>query len=169
MGKIDWDYARKADRWTLEEFCEFIHPNDPSAQAKLNQLARRAMGAEKLSSTPVHRGVRFLAGTPEGKKYIIYLIPAEALAWAQGKGFTIPPELAGIASPRASDEAQPSTTIAPDNEPTVKRKAPDVFIAALIRLLVEISKRAAEKGVPFCVTEMPGTKADFRALAIKFD
>ena len=64
---------------------------------------------------------------------------------------------------------RPSTTVASDDEPTARRKAPDTFIAALIRLIAEISKRAAEKGMPFNVTEMPGTKADFRALAIKFD
>jgi hypothetical protein len=55
------------------------------------------------------------------------------------------------------------------NEAVAKRKAPHTFIAALIRLITEISKRAAEKGMPFDVTKMPGTKADFRALAIKFD
>lgn len=66
-------------------------------------------------------------------------------------------------------DARPSARIAPDNEPIARRKAPDTFIAALIRLIAEISKRAAEKGVPFDVNEMPGTKANFRELAIKFD
>jgi len=166
MAKIDWDYAAKADRWTLEEFKEFLHPNDPSAQAKLDLLVRRATGAWKQV---VRRDVRFLGGTPEWKKYIIYVTPAGALAWAQGKGFIIPPELAGMASPHPADETQPSTTIAPDNEPVAKRKAPDIFVAALFRLIAEIGKRAAGKGMLFDVTAMPGTKADFRALAIEFD
>jgi hypothetical protein len=55
------------------------------------------------------------------------------------------------------------------NEPIAKRKAPDLFVAALIRLIAEINKRAAEKGMPFDVNKMPGTKADFRGLAIEFD
>jgi hypothetical protein len=170
MAKIDWDFARKAPRWTIEEFCEFIHPNVPSAQEKLDKLVRRAIGAKELRGDVVRRPGLFLAGTPEWKQYLIYLIPAEALAWAREKGETIPPELAGIESPlRAADETQPTTTFAPDNEPAAKRKAPDVFIAALIRLLVEISKRAAKKGMPFDPDAMPGTKADFRELAIKFD
>lgn len=83
--------------------------------------------------------------------------PKEFVIWAREKDVTIP------------DEVRPSTTIALDNEPAARRKAPDTFIAALIRLIAEISKRSAEKGMPFNVTEMPGTKADFRALAIKFD
>lgn len=78
-------------------------------------------------------------------------------------------ELAGIESPRPADETQPSTSIAPDNEPIAKRRAPDKFIAALIRLLVEISKRAAKNGMPFDMNKMPGRKADFRALAEKYD
>ena len=55
------------------------------------------------------------------------------------------------------------------NEPIAKRKAPVLFVAALIRLIAEISKRAAEQDMPFDVTEMPGTKVDFQELAIKFD
>jgi hypothetical protein len=65
------------------------------------------------------------------------------------------------ASPQGGEEAA--------NDPIAKRKAPDLFVNALIRLLVEIDKRAAEKGMPFDVNEMPGTKADFRALAVTFN
>lgn len=173
MAKIDWGYARDADIWTLEEFREFVCPDDSSDEAKLDRLARRAIDAGTLRPPKRFRHPRFHPGiygeTPQRKNDIIYLIPAEAIAWAQTKGFTIPPELAGIESPRPADETLPSTTNAADNEPIAKRKAPDRFIAALIRLLVEISKRAAQKGKPFNVTEMPGRKADFRALAIKFD
>lgn len=46
-----------------------------------------------------------------------------------------------------------------------KRKAPDAFVAALIRLLVEIAK----KDPALDVDAMPGTKADFLQLASKFD
>ena len=72
-----------------------------------------------------------------------------------------------MASPRPAEKTQPSTTIAPDNE--AKPKAPVTFIAALIRLLVEIGKRAEKNGTPFDVNEMPGTKANFRELAEKYD
>lgn len=85
------------------------------------------------------------------------------------EGLHNPPELDGIKSPRPADETQPSTTIAPDNELIAKRKAPAIFVAALFRLIAAISKRAAEKGMPFDVTAMPGTKADLRELAIRFD
>ena len=78
-------------------------------------------------------------------------------------------ELAGIESPGPADETELRTSIAPDNEPIAKRGAPNKFVAALMRLLVEISKRAAKNGKPFDVNEMPGTKADFRELAIRFD
>lgn len=51
----------------------------------------------------------------------------------------------------------------------VKRKAPDKFIAALIRLLVEIAKRAEHENLKFDVTKMPGVKEDLRAVAQKYD
>ncbi len=47
----------------------------------------------------------------------------------------------------------------------VKRKAPDKFVAALVRLLVEIAKRDPK----IDIDAMPGTKADFLALAQKQD
>jgi len=119
-------------------------------------LARAAIDAKTLPAVQTKRGLA--------------VRPAEFLPFAQGKGITLPHWLADIASARPAgttpDETQPSTTIVPDN---AKRKAPDIFIAALIRLIAEISKRSAQKGIPFDVNEMPGIKADFRELAIKFD
>lgn len=53
-----------------------------------------------------------------------------------------------------------------NRKPTkAKRKAPDEFVAALIKLLVEIAKRDPNLNC----SQMPGTKADLRALAIKFE
>lgn len=120
----------------------------------------------------------------EADRLLEWSNPREFLAWAREKEYPIPEELEEAVSrfhpmdvvqtPPATrekgvtipDEVRPSTTIAPD---TARRKAPDTFVAALIRLIVEISKRAAERGMPFDVTAMPGTKSDFRALAEKFD
>ena len=53
-------------------------------------------------------------------------------------------------------------------EGTAKRKAPDAFIAELCVLLGEIGRRAGVAGLPFSVAEMPGTKDDFFAIAMKF-
>ena len=50
-----------------------------------------------------------------------------------------------------------------------KRKAPDAFVAALIRLLVDIAVRAAKNDMPFDVTAMPGTKQNLQELAEKID
>lgn len=50
-----------------------------------------------------------------------------------------------------------------------KRKAPDAFVASLIRLLVDIAVQATKKDIAFDVTAMPGTKENLRELAIKFD
>ena len=50
-----------------------------------------------------------------------------------------------------------------------KHKAPVAFVAALIQVLVEISKRAAIAGKEFTVREMPGQKRDFYELARKYD
>jgi len=46
-----------------------------------------------------------------------------------------------------------------------RRKAPDVFVAAMVKLLVEIGRRDPK----IDVEKMPGTKKDLLELAIKFD
>lgn len=51
----------------------------------------------------------------------------------------------------------------------VKRKAPDKFVSSLIKLLVEIAKRASIKNVEFDVQAMPGIKEDLRAIAVVYD
>lgn len=49
------------------------------------------------------------------------------------------------------------------------RKAPDKFVRALNRLLVEIAQRAERKKRLFSTAKMPGTRQDLLALASKFD
>lgn len=67
-------------------------------------------------------------------------------------------------------ENNASTTLAQNTQSEkLKRKAPDAFIAALIRLLVEIAIRATKHDLPFNVSKMPGQKKDLYAVAIKFD
>ena len=56
-----------------------------------------------------------------------------------------------------------------DNPEKSKRKAPDKFVAALLRLFVEIAKRASKQDISFEVNALPGTKEDLRQLAIKYD
>lgn len=61
------------------------------------------------------------------------------------------------------------TYIDKNAQPTIKRRASDIFVAALIRLLVEIAKRAEKSGEQFNVTNMPGQKIDFQEVAAKYD
>lgn len=49
----------------------------------------------------------------------------------------------------------------------IKRKAPDKFVADLIKLLIEVALLAKNSGEEFDVTAMPCTKEDFRAVAVK--
>ncbi len=115
---IDWDHWRKADLWELEKACKLVYPKDPysyktksstphrgrmpahqdilnpdprsrPAWANLYHLALDAVHAETLPYVLVKRGLYKLRS-------------AEFLAWAQTKGVTIPPELAGIPSPRTA-------------------------------------------------------------------
>lgn len=51
------------------------------------------------------------------------------------------------------------------NTASGKRKAPDKFVAALVKLLIVIAKRDRD----FNIDKMPGTKPDFHAVAIKYD
>lgn len=55
------------------------------------------------------------------------------------------------------------------NDGPVKRKAPDAFVAVLISLIGEISKRAEQAGVSFSPSAMPGRKQDFLVVAAKYD
>ena len=52
---------------------------------------------------------------------------------------------------------------------SVKQKAPVKFVAALIEVLVTMAKLAQKLGLgdEFVVTALPGTKEDFRAVAVK--
>jgi len=55
--------------------------------------------------------------------------------------------------------------VQPEDEPKVYRKAPDSFVAAFIRLAVELAK----KDPNFDTREMPGTKANLQVMADRFD
>lgn len=75
---------------------------------------------------------------------------------------------------KVKDDFKDLGSAAPNNNKVgegakVKRKAPDAFVAALIRLLVEISRQAALSGKTFDVRAMPGQKADFYKLVARFD
>jgi hypothetical protein len=66
------------------------------------------------------------------------------------------PEFDKIGQPESEVEEQPVVK--------VKRRAPDAFVAAFVRLLVEIAKRDPTINID----EMHGTKKDLLAVAIKF-
>lgn len=51
----------------------------------------------------------------------------------------------------------------------VKRKSPDKFVAALMRLFVEIAKRSERANLTFNISEMPGVKEDLKSVAQKYD
>jgi len=53
----------------------------------------------------------------------------------------------------------------PKRKSILRRKAPDSFVAAFVKLAVEIAKRDPA----FNIGEMPGIKANLHELAIKFD
>lgn len=161
-----WDYWIEHEVWPFQGACKVVYrekdphmysPNDiwtpdtPSRPpwVKLFYKARESFQAGTLR----------LLCTDVRDVEISDVVAAEFLPWARGKGVTIPIELSAIV---------PNTTVAPDNKHG-KRKAPTEFVDALIRLIAEISKRAAEKRIPFDKDNMPGTKKDFMALAIKFD
>lgn len=184
MSGIDWEYWKGRVRWSLEEGCKLVCRVDPNTNTQtefirnLDADTRGRPAWVKLlykARTAIQAGTLQTAARPvlfTDAPAIIKVLSAVFLAWAQGQGVTIPIELDDIAGPAGGTipgEAQPSTTVVPDNKPTAKRKAPDKFVDALIRLIAEISKRAAQKGIPFDKDNMPGTKKDFMALAIKFD
>jgi hypothetical protein len=188
MSGIDWDYWASLAVWPLDDGCkvicrvnrrdwatrrDVIENPDPSSRPAWVNLWYQARASEKDGK------LRFITQTRPSLEWPHIELRRDAFlawvrenAWARLNGYSIPEELEEAlnrARPMVQAEARPSTTIAPDNEPVAKRKAPDIFVAALFCLIAEIGKRSAGKGMPFDVTAMPGTKADFRALAIKFD
>lgn len=93
MADIDWD--GKADWLTIEEAGKLVFPDDLRQRAKFDDLVRRAIAAKTLRAIPIPRRGRYIH---RSDNYIIGLPRAEFLAWVQEKGFTIPPERAGIVS-----------------------------------------------------------------------
>jgi hypothetical protein len=59
-------------------------------------------------------------------------------------------------------------TISHTSQPS-DRRAPNEFVSALIRLFVEISKRATKEGVEFTTNELPGIRKDLQELANQVD
>jgi hypothetical protein len=78
---------------------------------------------------------------------------------------------AGTAGPAAVSATNGRAPIAANESavPKKKKKATDAFVADLWILISEISRRAAEQGLPFSKHEMPGVKADLQELAVKFN
>jgi len=79
--------------------------------------------------------------------------PFERFGWAA----EVEPDFKNICQTQVED--------VPKKDLRVKRKAPDAFVGAFARLLVEIAKRDPDINID----EMPGIKADLLAVAIKFD
>jgi len=97
---IDWDYPRNADLLLLERACKLLFWKDPyswpeishlthshPAWTKAYNLAIASMKARTLSH-------EMLGGKPAVRP------PEFFLRWAPSKGFSTPPKLAGIKSPR---------------------------------------------------------------------
>ena len=96
---IDWDYEGKRLLWPLERACKLLRPRDPHSWPEISHLTHSRPAWTKLYNLAVdainaemlwHRMIR-------GKAWVK---PREFLAFARANGFTIPPELAGLASPR---------------------------------------------------------------------
>jgi hypothetical protein len=68
----------------------------------------------------------------------------------------------------STDAHAPTISVLAKGE-TPNIKAPQKFVRPLIQLLVDIARRAAERGKAFDVLKMPGTKQDFLELAKKVD
>lgn len=68
-------------------------------------------------------------------------------------------------APNFDDIRQTQTEAEPIRPGRTRRKAPDAFVAAFIKLVVELAKRDASLDVD----AMPGIKTDLHAIAIKFD
>lgn len=60
--------------------------------------------------------------------------------------------------------------VLPNRAKSNKKKTPPVsFLAALVKLIADIARVAESQGKSFSTEEMPGTKADFKALANRRD
>ncbi len=79
--------------------------------------------------------------------------PFEHFGWAP----EVAPDFDNIRQTQSEEE--------PKRKPVTRRKAPDLFVAAFVKLAVEMAKRDSK----FNIDEMPGIKTDLHALAIKFD
>jgi len=79
--------------------------------------------------------------------------PFDRFGWAS----EVAPDFDNIRQSQSEEE--------PKRKSIARRKAPDSFVAAFVKLAVEMAK----SDPAFNIEEMPGIKADLHALAIKFD
>lgn len=86
------------------------------------------------------------------------------VAFAVGRNWnSLKEEFCGLGVNDSSAE-----TISHTSQPS-DRRAPNEFVSALIRLFVEISKRATKEGVEFTTNELPGIRKDLQELANQVD
>ena len=79
--------------------------------------------------------------------------PFDRFGWAS----EVAPDFDNIRQAQSEEE--------PKRRAGVRRKAPDSFVAAFVKLAVALARRDPA----FDIEEMPGIKTDLHALAIKFD
>lgn len=131
---------------------------DPKAkrvyQTRIGQ-ARREMHTSGGMITVIEKG-----DEKDGSDWLIDLASFVKFAEKNWKGLREEFRQLGESSP--ADDSH-------DAGKPAKRRGTDTFVAAFIRLLVEIAKRAAEAKQPFDVEKMPGQREDLLELARKFD
>ena len=97
---IDWDYPRNADLLLLEYACKLLFWKDPYSWPEISHLTHSHPAwtkAYNLAIASIKRrklSYEMLGGKPAVPP------PEFFLRWAPEKGFTTPPKLADIASPR---------------------------------------------------------------------
>ena len=107
----------------------------------------------KSNGTPLSPLERFEEPPQDAEEAEDWDNPFEQFGWSADA----PPDFNNIR--QSQIEAEPKKV------GNVRRKAPDAFVAAFVRLLVEIAKRDPAINID----EMPGIKKDLLAVASKFD
>lgn len=103
MQAVDWQRWIKLDAWTILEAGHLLEnlepaprekfrPNDRNAQP-IGSPARRAAEMYHRIKMAADAGALQFGKSPEAVVALRRVIPSEVVAWARGKGDTIPPEL----------------------------------------------------------------------------
>lgn len=160
-ASADLEHWSKYPYWSLEEAIALSFSRDPKVVylGSVKEYVGRSVFADAYVARHelVHRELE-AGALPER------VTPLQFSQWAARKALDLPVEMQEARLQSGSDLKRSRPPRSPQ-----RASAFDRFAEAMTRILDEIRKRADAAGVAFDTAQMPGTKKDLHALALKLE